>query len=134
MTTTLDVLGWPMIQALCLGADDAGALLTPGAWDPAAEAERARRAGQVLAAWDGGRYLYPRFQWDLEGRSVPQLAALLDVLPRERDGSLGAEAVVWMFAPDDALDGNSPGEIFGAEPERVISLARRRRFGDDDAD
>lgn len=56
------------------------------------------------------------------------------MLPRERDGELGAEDVLWMWQPDDALDGREPAVVFTTDPERVIALARRRRDGANDAD
>lgn len=120
MVTTTDVLREPWLQALCLTD---GELTT--------RLDDARVAGQLLAAWDGERFCYPRFQWTADGSLRSKLRALLAVLPREADGSLGADAVLWMFAPDDALDSKSPADVFEFDPERVISLASRRLEGGD---
>jgi len=122
------------VQSRCLTAAEAGRRLAPDSADPAGVAEQARRKGQLLAASDGVRDYYPDFQWDAAGLLQGRLPELLAVLPRERDGSLGPDAVLWIFTPDRALDGREPAELFDTDPDRVISLARCRRDGAYDAD
>lgn len=134
VVTTQDVLREPWSADQCDTAAEAGRRLAPDSPDPAVIADAARRAGHVLAAWDGYGYVYPRWQWTADGRRPPLLDALLAVLPRERDGTLGADAVLWAWSPDAALDGLTPAALFATDPDRVIALARRRRGAPDDAD
>lgn len=134
LVSTTEALRSAWVETRCLTAAEAGRRLAPDSRDPAGVAERERRGGRLLAASDGARDYYPDFQWDAAGQLRASLPELLVVLPRERDGSLGVDAVLWMYAPDLALDGREPAGVFGTDPDRVISLARRRRDGDDEAD
>lgn len=129
-----EILRSPWVQTRCLTAAEAGLRLAPDSSEPAALAERARRRGRLLAASDGERDYYPDFQWDGSGELHARLPDLLAVLPRERDGSLGTDSVLWMYAPDLALEGCEPAALFGTDPDCVIALARRRRDGADDVD
>ena len=54
------------------------------------------------------------------------------MLPKERDGTVGNEAIIWVFAPDHAFDGKTPAELFPWEPDRVIVEARIRLDGSRD--
>lgn len=114
-----------------LSAAQVGARLQPESAEPSAVAVAAQRVGQVLAAIDGDNIWFPAFQFDASARRYADLDALLVVLPRERDRSLGLDAVLWMFQPDNALGGRTPAEIFPDDPPRVIALAKRRLFGSD---
>lgn len=89
---------------------------------------QARRCGQVFGVWDGNAYRYPTFQFDAAGQVRPEVPALINVLPRDADGS-GRDAALWLYAPDAALDGHSPAEAFATAPNRVITLARCRQVG-----
>ena len=134
LVSATEALRSAWVETRCLTATEAGRRLAPDSKDPAGVAEHERRGGRLLAASDGARDYYPDFQWDASSRLRGRLTELIAVLPRERDGSLGADAVLWMYAPDLALDGREPAELFGTDPDRVISLARRRRDGAPDAD
>ena len=96
--------------------------------DPASLTSRARMKGQILGVWDGKAYRYPVFQFDDKGLPRTDTPELVGVLPRDADGS-GRDAVLWLFAPDAALDGKTPAEVFTADPHRVVALARARRDG-----
>jgi len=133
-TTTTEILRSPWAQAKCLVAAEVGKILDATTSDPAQMADAERRAGRLLAAWDGEKYCYPKFQFDGEGRPRPGLQELWAVLPRERSGTLGVEAVLWMWAPDNALEGRAPAEVFVDDPSRVVALARCRREGSADVD
>ena len=92
-------------------------------------ATRARHRRQLFGAWDGATYRYPAFQFDPSQRAPrPEVPALVEVLPRDHDGS-GRDAALWLFAPDAALDGQTPAVMFLENPKRVIALARARRDG-----
>lgn len=107
----------------------AGRHLDPGESEPEAAAEQARRVGRLLAAWDGEQFHFPAFQFGPDGRPREETAMLVQFLPRDRDGQVGLDAVLWVFAPDASLGGLTPAEKFPADPLRVIALARRRLHG-----
>lgn len=107
----------------------AGRHLDPIESKPEAAAEQARREGRLLAAWDGDRFHFPAFQFGPDGRPREATAMLIQVLPRDRDGQVGLDAVLWIFAPDASLGGLTPAEMFTADPLPVIALARRRLHG-----
>lgn len=106
---------------------------TPEHANPKMASSRARRRSQIFGVWDGNAYRYPRFQFQRNGLPHPDLPALIDVLPRDADGS-GRDAALWLATPDAALGDRTPAEVFPDEPFRVIALARRRRDGDDAVD
>lgn len=106
-----------------------GRRIEPLAADGKVAASTARREGRIFAYWDGERFHYPAFQFETGGGPRAATRRLVDVLPRDRDGSVGTDAVLWVFAPDDALSGRTPAVVFPEDPERVIQLARVRREG-----
>ena len=116
------------VESLWLDSTAAGLRLEPGSADPKAVASLARREEKILAAWDGQCFHYPVFQFQSRG-PCPRVAELVEVLPREKDGALGLDAVLWMFTPDYAFDGKSPAELFAKQPTRIIEEARIRRDG-----
>jgi hypothetical protein len=105
----------------------------PDQVNPKMVATRKRKAGEIFAAWDGNAYRYPVFQFDADGRVRARVPDLIEVLPRDEDGSNG-DAALWLFAPDAALDDRTPAEVFPTEPDRVIALAHRRFRSDESSD
>jgi hypothetical protein len=95
---------------------------------------RARREHRIFGAWDGNGFRYPAFQFGVDGQPRPALPDLLEVLPRDEDGTVGRDAALWLFAPDAALGDRTPAEVFVDDPARVIALTRTRRDGDDAVD
>ena len=93
-----------------------------------AVATEARKAKRVIGAWDGEKYRYPAFQFDDFGHPLPDIPALIAVLPQGTDGS-GRAAVLWLFAPNGALGGCAPAEVFQKDPVRVLARARQLREG-----
>lgn len=121
-------------ESLWLDSAAVGKRLDASSIDPKAAASQARRAGRIFAAWDGHHFHYPAFQFERDGGPCAELSELIEALPRERDGTVGLDAVLWVFAPDLAFDGKSPAELFAAQPERIIKEARARRDGNPDRD
>lgn len=113
---------------------EVGRRLNPAAGDLAAVANQARREELLLAAWDGERLHFPAFQFGPGGRLREAIPKLIQVLPRDPDGHVGLDAVLWTFAPDAALGGQTPAEAFPDDPARVVALARRRLYGDSSDD
>jgi len=97
--------------------------------DPKKVATEARKRKETLGVWDGHFYRYPVFQFDAQGQPLPEVPGLIDVLPRDAEGSW-RDAALWLFGPDAALDGGTPAELFVRDPARVIALARARRVDD----
>ena len=95
---------------------------------------RARRENRIFGAWDGNGFRYPAFQFGAAGQPNPALPDLLEVLPRDEDGTVGRDAALWLFAPDAALGDRTPAEVFTDDPARVIALASTRRGGSDAVD
>ena len=106
-----------------------GRRVDPTASDEKHAAGIARREERIFAYWDGVCFHYPAFQFQAGGGPRAATERLVQVLPRDRDGTVGTDATLWVFAPDDALDGSTPAEVFVSDPERVILLARTRRDG-----
>lgn len=117
-----------------LDSFSAGRRFAPLESDSEAVADKARREEKLLAAWDGERFRFPAFQFGPNGPPLDATAALIQVLPRDRDGQVGVDAVLWAFAPDATLGGQTPAEMFPTDPSRVIELARRRLHGSNSDD
>ena len=133
MTSARPVLDQLLAQpGAWLDSATAGRRIDPYAVDEKASASAARREGRVFAHWDGQHFRYPAFQFEAAAGPRAATKQLVDVLPRDRDGSVGTDAILWVFAPDDALDGKTPADVFPDDPERVIALARTRRDGGSD--
>jgi hypothetical protein len=111
-----------------------GKRLAPMHTEPETVAERARLEERLFAAWDGYRFQFPAFQFGPDGSPLEATVALIQVLPRDRDGKVGLDAALWVYAPDAALDDLTPAEIFLSDPSRVVLLARRRLHGSDSDD
>lgn len=116
-------------ESLWLDSVTAGQRIDPTSADPKAVASQARRAREIFSAWDGDHYHYPAFQFDPVGGPRPKTRQLIEVLPKERDGSVGIEAALWILWPDHAFDRKSPADVFPLDPDRVINEARIRLDG-----
>lgn len=113
-------------EALWLDSTAVGMRIDATSNDPKAVAAKAHREEKIFAAWDGQQYRYPAFQFEPCGGPRARTAKLIEVLPRESDGSLGLDAIFWVFWPDQAFDKGTPAELFPLEPDRVIEEARIR--------
>ncbi len=118
-----------VVEGLCLDSTAAGLRVDATAIDPKAAASKARREERIFAAWDGHNFHYPTFQFDGLGPPRLRTSELVKVLPRDRDGTVGLDAVLWVLSPDLAFDGRSAAELFAVQPERVIEEARIRLTG-----
>lgn len=121
-------------ESLCVDSTTVGLRIDPTSIDPRGVATQARQAGKIFAGWNGHHYRYPAFQFETNGGPRPKADQLIEALPRERDGTVGNDAVLWVYSPDHAFDGRTPAELFPLEPDRVIEVARIRRDGHPDRD
>lgn len=87
-----------------------------------------RDADLVLGLWDAGSrsWLYPRFQFELGDGVAPEMAALLELLPKG-DG-LGWGRLKWLLTPNEHVNHQPPIEVFESDPDAVIAAAREQ-FG-----
>jgi len=85
-------------------------------------ASRLRRGGELLGAWNGREFLHPTFQFQPDtGRLMPEMKALLSILPKDRSGWRQA---LWLFQRHGQLDGKRPADVFQNDPDAVIKAAR----------
>lgn len=88
----------------------------------AALAARWRAEGRIFGLPVGARILFPAFQFGPEGRPLPALADVIAETVR-RLGMGPWALALWLRGPSSALDGRSPLELLGSEPERVRAAA-----------
>jgi hypothetical protein len=83
-----------------------------------------RLGGMLLGVWSAPRecFIYPDFQFDNDGRLIPEISMLLRILPAEDDDS-GWRRAFWLYSPHALLDGSTPSEIFALDPLRILEVA-----------
>src|SRR5688572_13933157 len=74
-------------KSLWLDSAAVGKRLDASSINPKTVASQARRAGRIFAAWDGHHFHYPAFQFERDGGPCTKTSELIEVLPRERDGT-----------------------------------------------
>jgi len=121
-------------ESLCLDSTTVGLWIDATSTDPRDVAKQARQARKIFAGWNGHHYRYSAFQFESNGGPRPKTGQFIEVLPRERDGTVGNDAVLWAFSPDNAFDGKTPAELFPLEPDWVTEVARIRRDGHPERD
>ena len=106
------------LLADALTAPQVASLLHTSRQTPLNRAER----GTLLAVYQNGKWLYPRWQFDMQGADgvapgLPQVLQALSVSPIEK--------VSWFVRPSPYLEDRTPLEALkSGELERVVSLAR----------
>ena len=109
-------------ESLCLDSTAVGWRIDATSADPRDVAKQARQSRKIFAGWNGHHYRYPAFQFEPNSGLRPKTDQLIEALPRERDGTVGNDAVLWVFSPDHAFEGKTPAESFALEPDRVIEV------------
>ena len=79
-------------ESLWLDSTAVGKRLDASSIDPETAASQARIAGRIFAAWDGRHFHYPAFQFEKDGGPRTQTSALVEALPRDKNGTVGLEA------------------------------------------
>lgn len=93
-------------------------------------ASRLRRRGELLGAWNGREFLHPEFQFQPDtGRLMPEVKALLSILPKDRSGW---RQIFWLYQRHAQLDGARPADVFPKDPHAVIKAARSDFVIDDE--
>lgn len=84
-----------------------------------------RSVGVLLGVWSARRecFLYPDFQFDDDGRLIPEVSLLLQILPDERDDA-GWRRAFWLYSPHALLDGIVPSSIFALDPLKILEVAK----------
>jgi len=83
-----------------------------------------RSEGVLLGVWSTPNecFLYPNFQFDNDGRLIPEVSLLLQILPAEGDDR-GWRRAFWLYSPHAWLDGRAPSSIFAIDPLRIVETA-----------
>lgn len=122
-------LDWPTSEAV--GRHNHSSASNPAQW-----AADKRASGELLGVWSprDRTYRHPSFQFHdgLLSKRVKALLTALSALPgfNDIDDAAGWRRAFWLYGAKDALaskDGRqrrTPAEVFPADPERVIALAR----------
>ncbi|QLB63902.1 hypothetical protein A9O66_07710 [Paraburkholderia caribensis] len=84
-----------------------------------------RSDGVLLGVWSTPRerFLYPDFQFDDDGRLIPEVSLLLQVLPADNDDA-GWRRAFWLYSPHALLEGHAPSSIFALDPRKVLEVAK----------
>lgn len=93
--------------------------------NPHQYAARLRTNGSLLGVWVAGErtYRHPDFQFDALGSVRPAVADLLKILPGDGEDGNGWRRAFWLYSPHALLSGETPADVFGHDPERVIKTA-----------
>lgn len=105
----------------------------PASADAGEFTARARAAGTLMGVWSAPRraFVYPAFQFDQSGKLVPDVAELLALLPKEGDED-GWRRAFWLYSPHAYLGDQSPADVFGSDPMRVLRVIQEEFHADPD--
>ena len=84
-----------------------------------------RSSGVLLGVWSSRRecFLYPDFQFADDGRLLPEVSPLLQILPAQNDDA-GWRRAFWLYSPHALLDGRTPSSIFSLDPRKILEVAK----------
>ncbi|MGY6184453.1 hypothetical protein ACW9YQ_07250 [Paraburkholderia strydomiana] len=97
----------------------------PDGTDAKYDLTRMRSGGVLLGVWSARRgcFLYPDFQFDDDGRLIPEVSLLLRLLPAEGDDD-GWRRAFWLYSPHALLDGRAPSSIFALDLRKILEVAK----------
>ena len=98
--------------------------------NPSQTVHRWRKQGKIFAINYGGRDLYPAFQFGDDGRPLPIVAELLEILARDKDRSDWDNAL-WFAADSGWLDGQTPIDLLQSGPDLVKRAAEQEVLRDE---
>lgn len=116
-----------------LRSSQAGILLGARPDEAEARVKEERCAGRLLGAWvpDEQDYRYPPWQFDRDGKPIPQLANILAILRQKwhlnRDGhhTSGWSEIAWFIGGHALLECETPAYWLATDPGRVLAVAHR---------
>jgi len=109
-----------MRQYEILDADQVHALYGSKARNRSALAARWRSDKKIFGVQRGGRFLYPAFQFDAQGRPRKTISKVLAALG---DAVGGWQTALWFVTPNGWLDGEKPVDLLEREPHAVLDAA-----------
>jgi len=98
--------------------------------NPSQTVHRWRKQGKIFSINYGGRDLYPSFQFGDDGRPLPIVAELLEILARDKDRSDWDNAL-WFAADSGWLDGQTPVDLLQSDPALVKQAAEQEVLRDE---
>jgi hypothetical protein len=98
--------------------------------NPSQTGLRWRKQGKLFSINHGGRELYPAFQLGPDGRPLPIVAELLEILARDPDRTEW-DNVLWFAGESGWLDGKTPLELLQSEPALVKQAAEQEVLRDE---
>ena len=79
-----------------------------------------RRRGRILGLPLQGKYAYPEFQFDADGRPLKLMKAVLDALPADLTPW---QRAFWLVSPKEELDGIAPEKAIRDGNDQVVDVA-----------
>ena len=102
---------------------------------PTLVATRMRLNGDILGVYmsrsGSDHYRYPSWQFDEEGKPIPQVREILSILRThgpfldEKERTTGWGEAAWFVGAHALLDSKSPADMLATCPDRVVEAARR---------
>lgn len=97
---------------------------------------RLRREGHLFGVWikPENQYLFPPWQFS-DGSLIAQMKPLLSILRGSKGVAAGQptsgwEELEWLLSPNPHLEGLTPAQSLGNEPQTVVDVAEWQ-FGED---
>lgn len=120
-----------VVSADWLSAAEVGQRLGKPGEEGSRFAKQLRTGNQIYAAWlpSAQRYVYPPWQFNLQGEPISEVRELLSLL-RSSQGldialpSTGWGETEWFLSFHALLDGRQPAEVLRSDPARVLAAAR----------
>lgn len=104
-----------------LSSADVAAIAGSTASNPAALANRWRTERKVFTVDDAGAQRFPGFQFGANGRPLPVIAEVLEVMGERLTGW---ELALWFTASSDWLGGElRPADVLDSDPDLVVRAA-----------
>jgi len=95
----------------------------PGA-NPSQTVHRWRKQGKIFAVTHGGRDVYPAFQFGQDGRPLPIIGEVLEILKRDAERTDWDNAL-WFAGETGWLDGKAPMDCLQSDPAGIKRAAEQ---------
>jgi CheY-like chemotaxis protein len=98
--------------------------------NPSQTVHRWRKQGKIFSVNHGGREWYPAFQFGEDGRPLPIIAELLEILHRDTERTDWDNAL-WFTGYSGWLDGKTPIDLLHSDPDSVKRAAEQEILRDE---